>query len=167
MDKTMTPFFDFYVKRGTEAARSDPGWADRQLLALLRDGPFRIARPGADAPARGRFLVIGVATWCGYDMRLLDVVTNALKRRPTPDLRIDVFNIADCPDKRAFAQYVPQLRHVFHSPMAGYWVDGRLEWSKEGYDAREAIAVMFGSTSAEIVEFVRGWVRARATATES
>src|SRR5207237_10870232 len=108
-----------------------------------------------------------ISTLGVYDMRFIDVVAIALERRPPPDLRVEVFNVSDCPDKRAFSQYVPQLRHVFHTPVAGYWAGGRLEWSKEGYDAREAIAVMFGSTSAEIVEFVRSWVRTRASTPET
>ena len=120
--------------------------------------------PGDPIPERGTRVLLGVATWSGYDMRLLDVVDKAVTESTSAAPKVDVFNMADCKRPGAFQKYIPQLRQVFHSPVAGVWREGSLNWSGQGYEAREQVAHMFGSSSAEIIVYVRSWLEKRPAA---
>src|SRR5438270_3756832 len=60
-------------------------------------------------PATGRFLLIGVATWSGYDMRLLDVVEQS---PGGPDV-IGVFDTAECKSDADFEARIPGIGDVY------------------------------------------------------
>ena len=87
-------------------------------------------------------------------MRLLDVIDEALARMGTDAPLIEVFDASYLPSQEAYRDYIPGLPMVFHTPVAGVSHDGVLRERAEGYDARELVARMFGSSSDEIVEFV-------------
>ncbi len=161
----MTTFFDLFVSHSSRPEfRDDPAWADRRFPALVASSPFRLWRPGDPIAAQGSRFLIGVATWSGYDMRLLDVIAEALHQDLHDPPILDVFNTADCRQQQDFHRYIDRLSEIHHTPVAGLWHDGRLDWSGQGYEAREFIAGMFGATSAEIVAFVQDWIKARAHA---
>jgi hypothetical protein len=162
----MTAFFDLFVGNSSRPDPfTDPSWADRQFPPLVASSSFHLWRPGDPIAERGIRLLIGVATWSGYDMRLLDVLAEAMSRRPTPDSPVlEVFNTADCRQPRDFTSYVPKLGMVHHTPVVGIWRDGELEWSGQGYEARDRAARLFGSGSAEIVEYVQDWIKTRSSA---
>src|SRR5262249_41660340 len=73
---------------------------------VVSGGPFRRWSPGDPIPASGNRLLVGVATWSAYDMKLLDTVSGALQR-PKAGLTVEVFNVADCPTPESFERYVP------------------------------------------------------------
>jgi hypothetical protein len=161
----MTVFFDLFVRSSSgPESFADPAWADRQFAALVEASPFRLWRPGDPIPPHGVRILIGVATWSGYDMRLLDVIAEALAHGSAGGSVIEIFNTADCRQLPDFRQYVPRLRQVSHTPVVGVWRDGQLVESKEGYEARDLVARMFGSGSAEIVEYVQDWIKAQTPA---
>src|SRR4051794_9090476 len=86
----------------------DPYAADRLLPALLRNSPFRPWAPGDPIPQRGVFILLGIATWSGYDTLLLDMLQEAIASRedhPT----VAVFNAGILPSLEAFEAYVPGL----------------------------------------------------------
>lgn len=132
-------------------------------VSVLRS-PLHLWRPGEPVEQRGVRLLLGVATWSGYDMRLLDVVEEALVRDSSTAPTVDVFNTQDCQRPGAFRRYIPGLRKVFQMPVAGIWREGALDWSGQGYEAREQVARMFGSSSAEIVTYVQSWLERRSAA---
>jgi hypothetical protein len=160
--KAMNAFFDLFVRSSSRPESwADPTWADRQFPELVARSPFRLWQPGDPVPSQGIRLLVGVATWSGYDMRLLDVTAEALARNAAKAPVVEVFNTADCGNLRDFRAYIPNLRHLFHTPAVGIWRDGQLSWSGEGYEARDQVARMFGSGSAEIVAYVQDWIKAR------
>lgn len=157
----MSAFFDLFLQQSAGPdAWKDPGWAGRQFPAVVAASPFRIWSLG-DPVAPGCRLLIGVATWSGYDMQLLDVLAEALSREPAGKPTIEVFDIQECRRVEDFSQYVPGGLPVLQPPIVGLWQDGRLEWSAEGYAARDRVARMFGSNSDAIVEQVRERLLAR------
>jgi hypothetical protein len=162
----MTAFFELYVRNSSRPdPLADPSWADREFPSLVASSPFHLWRPGEPVPEQGIRLLIGVATWSGYDMRLLDVIAEATSRRQASGFPVvEVFNTADCRQPRDFTRYIPKLGSVSQTPVVGVWRDGQLEWSGQGYEARDRAARLFGSGSAEIVEYVRDWIKARSPA---
>jgi hypothetical protein len=160
----MTAFFDLFVSHSTSEGWGDPVVADRRFPEIVAASPFRLGRPGDPIPERGARYLIGVATWSGYDMRLLDVLVEAISRHPVDPPAIDVFNTTDFPDAEDFTAYIPGLGEVIQTPVMGFWNNGQLVCSLQGHAAREFISGIFGFLSAEIVAFVQDWIKARAHA---
>ncbi len=159
----MTTFFDLFMSQSPPA--SDPAEMERRFQELLADSPFRPWQPGDPIVQRGERLLIGVAPWSGYDLRLLDVVAEALSSsRPAPVPVVEVFSVAACNEERDFRKYIPRLRHVFHTPVVGVWRNGRLDEAKEGYEARDLVARRFGADAAAVVESVQDWIKPRSIA---
>jgi hypothetical protein len=165
--QAMTTFFDLFVRHSSDpSVRDDPKWADQRFPALVASSPFQLWRPGDPMVFKDNLrLLIGVATWSGYDMRLLDVIAEALGRNPADPPTIDVFNTVDCRSAEDFTRYIPGLHDISQMPVVGFfWRVEQLSTAYHGHAARESIAKIFGSTSAEIVAFVQDWIKGRAFA---
>ena len=158
----MTTFFDLFVRHSSDpAVRDDPVWADRRFPEVVASSPFHLWRPGDPIPEHGPRHLIGVATWSGYDMRLLDVIAEAIRRHPVDPPTIDVFNTADCHSAQDFARYIPVLNEVSNTPVWSFWNNGQFHSFVQGYSAREGLAKFFDSTASEIVAFVQDWIKDR------
>jgi len=160
----MTPFYDLFLSHHDLMPGEQQRAVEHEFLAVLARAPLRSWSPGSAIPASGTRLVIGVATWSGYDMRLLDVIAEAMSRQTSGAPVVEVFNTADCREQRDFARYVPNLGSISQTPVVGVWRDGQLEWSGQGHEARDRAARLFGSGSAEIGEYVRDRIKARSPA---
>jgi hypothetical protein len=156
----MTTFFDLFVRHSSDpSVRDDPKWADQRFRELVASSPFQLWRPGDPISEHGPRYLIGVATWSGYDMRLLDVIAEALRQHPVDLPAVDVFNMADCQQVEDFSLYIPGgLNEVSHTPVMAFWNNGMFYSSSQGHAAREWVAKVLGSTSAEIVAFVQDWI---------
>jgi hypothetical protein len=128
----------------------DPYEADRLLPAFVKNSPFQFWQPGDPVPQRGVFVLLGVATWSGYDMQLLDILEEAMAT-PGDYPTVAVFNAGILTSMEAFYDYIPGVPDVFHTPAVGVWHDGVLTENAEGYLARDLVARMFGSTSDAVV----------------
>jgi hypothetical protein len=160
--KAMTPFYDLFLSHRNLMPGEQQRAVEQEFPAVVARTGLRWWSPDSGIPASGTRLVIGVATWSGYDMRLLDIIAEAMSRRqPSGVPVVEVFNTADCREPRDFARYVPMRRSVSQTPVVGVWRDGQLEWSGQGYEARDRAARLFGSGAAEIGEYVRDWLKSR------
>jgi hypothetical protein len=160
----MTSFFNLFVRHSSDASvRDDPTWADKRFAEFVASSPFHLWRPGYAIIFKDNVrLLIGVATWSGYDMRVLDVIAETLRRNPTNLSAIDVFNTVDCHSAEDFARYIPGLCDISQTPVVGFfWRDEQFSTAYQGHAARETVAKIFGSTSAEIVAFVQDWIAER------
>lgn len=121
--------------------------ADRaawRFAEVVGRSALRSWRPGDPSAASGRRLLIGVATYSVYDMRLLDVLDEAMRRADSQALQIDVFDIEPCRSHTDFSQYIPGVGKVFQTPVFGIWVDGRLQETAQGAQARKQILRLCG-----------------------
>lgn len=161
----MTTFFDLFADQSTPERGYDPREKDRRFPEVIAGSPFRLWRPGDPIPMRGNRLLIGVATWCGYDMRLLDVMAEALSHKQIDSPIVEVFNLDDLPQKE-LDRYIKGLGSIFlhHPPVAGFWRDSRLDWFGQGHEAYGFVARLFDFSSDEIGAFVQEWIKTRATA---
>ena len=79
----MTAFFDLFLRNPSRLEpEADPTCADPEFVKTLAGSPFRLWRPGDSVSPHGERLLLGVATWSGYDMRLPDVMAEGLSRGP-------------------------------------------------------------------------------------
>jgi hypothetical protein len=159
--EAMNSFFNLFLQDpGQPSHDARQAIAERAFCERLQDSPFHLWQPGDAVPQKGTRILLGVAPWSGYDMRLLDVISESIRKGiALPDLRVDVFDTTHCTENADFRKYIPKLRRVFHTPVIGIWRDGHLHEVKEGYEARDMAAGLFGSTSAEIVAFVQDRLR--------
>jgi hypothetical protein len=161
----MTAFFRLFMDAASRPGlNNDPEWADRQFPPLVAGGPLRLWRPGMTVAEKGTRLLIGVATWSGYDMRLLDLIAEAKRANPHEESIVEVFNTADCRRMSDFREYIPTVPDVLQTPVLGVWQDGRLQEAHQGYHARDLIARRFGSSSEKITLQVEDWIKARPSA---
>jgi hypothetical protein len=86
-------------------------------------------------PQAGAFLLIGVATWSGYDMKLLDLI-EATEGGPET---IGVFDAQECQSVDDFEKRIPGIGSVFQVPAVGLWQDGQLLASGWGHDGRKLV----------------------------
>jgi len=150
----MTTFYDFSQAlpssgQGEGSLGLSQKNLDARFPSVVSTSPFRLWSPGNPIPAKGKRLLIGVATWSAYDMKLLDAVSQALQR-PVLDLTVEVFNVADCSSPEAFDQYVPGIGRVFQTPVVGLWSDGNLVDKATGRAGRELVAGVSGLDSLEL-----------------
>ncbi|HUR52636.1 MAG TPA: hypothetical protein VMZ71_00765 [Gemmataceae bacterium] len=68
-------------------------------------------------------------------MNLLDLIEES----PDTPTRVDVFDTAVCATHDDFAKFVPGLGQVLQTPAVGFWVDGRLVETAQGYDGRQLV----------------------------
>lgn len=128
---------------------------DRLFPAAVAESQLHLWQPGDPIPDRGTWILIGTATWSGYDMHLLDVIDDALSRANGDAPRVDVFNGGVLTSQEAFTDYIPGLGEIGQLPVAGVWRDGRLTEKASGYFACQLVAPMFGSSADGIVNFIR------------
>jgi hypothetical protein len=79
---------------------------------------------GDDISAASRRVLIGVAPYSGYDLKLLEAL-NELPLDPISD-RIDVFDVLACQTQEDFEKYIPGIGKVYQTPVVGIWEQGRL-----------------------------------------
>jgi hypothetical protein len=134
-----------------------PDFAARELRfpATVAASRLRLWEPGDPIPNRGTRVLVGAAVWSRYDMLLLDLIDEALRNWNAGAPHVDVFNAGILTSQKAIEDYIPGIGEVLQMPAVGLWHDGRLVKSASGYEGRDLVAQMFGSSSDEIVDQVR------------
>src|SRR5436305_8897678 len=140
----------------------DPYEPDRLFPAYVDDSPFLLWRLGDPIPRRGVFVLLGVATWSGYDMQLLDTLQEEIAHKHQYPA-VAVFNAGILTSQEAIAEHIPGIGLVLQMPVAGVWRDGVLTERAEGYVARDLVARMFGTSSDAVVETLNEARAARAS----
>ena len=133
----MNTFHDLFRQPTRKLGGSFPTDRRRELFPgfVERSPALHLWSPGQPIADRGPRLLIGVATWSGYDLNLLDLI----EEEPTGAVRVDVFDIGTCTDFAAIQEYIPGLESPMQTPFVGYWVDGRLVECETGHAGRELI----------------------------
>ena len=96
-------------------------------------------------PQQGLRLLIGVATWSGYDMNLLDLIEEA----PENGVRVEVFDADSLTSLDDLARIIPGLAGL-QPPFVGLWTDGRFVESAEGFFGRQLTTRVCGLDAAEV-----------------
>jgi hypothetical protein len=136
----MNQFIDLLRSKANGWRPSDQLEASRRFPDVVATSPFHLWRPGDPIFTEGNRLLLGVATWSGYDMRLLDVIQQTLADRQVTGLRVDVFNVEACQSPESFEHFIPGVGVVYQTPVAGLWEDGVLRQHASGYAARQLAA---------------------------
>src|SRR5262245_46901328 len=98
----MRRFLDLTHRRHDPA---DPYAPDRLLPSFIEGSPFRLWKLGDPIPSEGIFILLGVATWSGYDMQLLDTLQEAIGSGGDHP-KIGVFNAGILTSQEAIQEYI-------------------------------------------------------------
>jgi hypothetical protein len=142
----MTIFHDLWRERSrSHTGPFTPDMRSDMFPAVVdQSRRLRTWRPGEPFRQTGRRLPIGVATWSGYDMELLDLVDRASPVGPGSEPAVDVFDVDGCASQADFQNYIPGIGEVFQTPLVGYWVDGVLTDRATGAAGRALIVATCG-----------------------
>ena len=89
-------------------------------------------------------LVLGVAAWSIYDVRLLTFVSDVVKTGALLDLHVAVFDVDELSPSAELQHHFTDAGEVFHTPVAGYWESGQLKETATGFAARELVGRLLG-----------------------
>lgn len=92
----------------------------------------------------GRRLILGVAVWSMYDLRLLDLVNDAVASGSHPELQVAVFNVDELVSPTELQRIFPGIGEVLQSPAVGYWEAGQLKETATGFHARQLVGRVLG-----------------------
>lgn len=134
----MNTFHDLFRQPTRAVGTSFPADRRRELFPgfVERSPKLHLWAPGQPVPDRGSRLLIGVATWSGYDLNLLDLIEEA----PTTAVRVDVFDTDALHDLTALEQYIPGVELSHQTPTVGHWLDGKLVETAVGFRGRHLAA---------------------------
>jgi hypothetical protein len=143
----------FIAAKNSAAAQDE---SDKRFPSAVESSRLLVWRPGDLLPTQGTHILIGVATWSGYDLELLEVLDDALicPSCDNPIPVVHVFNIAGL-SLADLEQVIPGLPSFGQTPFVGIWRDGVLREKAAGHDGRRLVARELGFDSDEIISAVR------------
>lgn len=123
--------------------------ADEMFPSLVAASRLHYWRPGDAVVNAGTRLLIGLAASYNLeDLRLADVVNDALKTARTYPVHIDVFNTNDCQESEDLSKYFPDVptdKAYYAHPIVGVWENGVYKHTLFGHDARASVLRTLGS----------------------
>lgn len=145
----MNTFHDLFRQPTRPIGGASPRDRRRELFPgfVERSPKFHLWTPDQVASAQGSRLLLGVATWSGYDMNLLDLIEEA----PDTGVRVEVLDIDAFTSADELARLFPGIP-FFQPPLAGHWVDGKLIDSAAGFKGRQLVAQLLGLDAAEVAD---------------
>ena len=120
--------------------------AHEQLREIVNQSSMHYFNLGDEVVNQGIRVLLGVATYCIADMRLLDAL-NDLHSTVSPLARIDVFSVQDAEKPEDLERYIPTIGHRFDVPLVGIWNDAMIKESAWGAAARDLLTQYFPSLS--------------------
>lgn len=143
----MTTFHDLFRQPTRNGGGTVPVDRRRTLFPgfVERSPKLHLWSTDQPTPAHGPRLLIGVATWSGYDLNLLDLIEEA----PDNGVRVDVFDVDSLASPDELARAVPGIPNL-QTPFVGFWIDGKLVESASGFEARKLVARVCGLDLAEV-----------------
>jgi hypothetical protein len=151
LDQALTTFRDLLRPTGNPSPGEAQQRASEQLPMTVAASRMNWWQPGDEVRATGKRVLIGVAVWSGYDLRLLDYVDRALGDPRFADVTVDVFDCDRVRSPEEFEAYIPGLAPISGTPVVGLWNDGKLMDRAFGYQGRKIVADLFGFDMQELV----------------
>lgn len=157
--ETMTSFLKLWREWRFDSDRLEViDSRSERFPSVVRDHQnLRLWKPGMPFGTEGIRLLIGVVTWSGYDMLLLDMTVERMDQTRLPGMQVDVFDMDECDSEDRIREYVPGIRKVAQPPVVGLWQLGHLRRSESGHSARELVedtleidSRMFDARAAEL-----------------
>ena len=133
--------------------------ARERFPRLVSESHLSYWRAGDRIIATGVRFLIGLApTFSLTDLRLADILNDALESKPRSDLVVDVFDVDDLQQGRLKPEYFPgMVVHITGTPIVGAWEKGGLQHVLTGANAVNSLFQYFGilGTAESLVMSIR------------
>lgn len=139
----MKKFIDLLIEQYKLPAAHRSSWATSQLENRLSGSTLNAWHLGDPVSPASKRILIGIAVWSAYDLRLLDALDQAFVDKPSAHERIDIFEL-DAEGRTSggyeyIEQVIPGLGRIYHTPIVGIWESSKLTKKDSGAAARELI----------------------------
>jgi hypothetical protein len=139
----MKRFIDLLNDQDKLPSEEQPEWAARQLERLLSESTLNAWHLGDPVPTVGQRILVGVARWSAYDLRLLDALKQAHADGPRSHEHIDILDI-DATGRVSgnwdfFERAIPGIGKVLQTPVVGIWENGALTQKGSGAAGRDLV----------------------------
>ena len=126
-----------------DLSSSDPQVANT-LTERVRQSALAWWPDRAGINGTGSRLVVGVAVWSNYDLRLLDLMNEAVANGAHGRVQVVVFNIDELASAAELQRIFPGIGEVLQTPAVGYWEAGELKETAIGFHARQLVGRLLG-----------------------
>ena len=151
---TMRRFIDLLTEQSKVPAEERPEWVTSQTKELLSRSSLNAWHVGDPIPVVDHWVLIGIAAWSGYDLRLLDVLAQA-RAKPGAQERIAVFDIdVEGNASRGYdylERIIPGLGKIYQTPVVGVWESGILKQCGSGFAGRNLIVDRYNLNGDEMI----------------
>jgi len=139
----MKKFIDLLTEKSRLPSGEHQNWVSSQIEMMLPRGQLQVWHLGEPIRKSGTRILIGIAAWSGYDLRLLDALTQAFTGRPDLQELVDILDI-DVASRASggwdyFEWTFPSMGKVYQTPLAAIWEDGILMQKGSGAAGRDLI----------------------------
>jgi hypothetical protein len=112
-------------------------WKEAEAAGLKR------WRKGQSIATIGRRLLIGLASYSGYDLELAQDIANMVPS-DKQGMTVEFFNILDVQDPADFDNYIPAMQsptpvRFVSTPAVGLWENGVLVQTAQAFHGREMV----------------------------
>lgn len=116
--------------------------ASRRFPATLQAKGLRLADLARPRPHASPYLLIGVEpSYSQYDLKLLDDVCTAIAENARDVVEFFDMRGTSLEQLEAVIPGIPE--GLFHSPVVGLWIDGKLESRESGFRARQFVRMRY------------------------
>jgi hypothetical protein len=135
-----------------EEPRAAQERASRLLPERLMPSPMDWWPVDATPHGPGNRLLIGVAVWSGYDLRMLDLLEEAIRAGRGSEVLVGVFDIDRVGSLAELERLLPGIGTVPQTPLVGLWSAGAIKEVAQGFQARQLVSRLFGIDPQAIIE---------------
>ena len=118
------------------------GESQRELQRLFWEAVAQLGirkwRRGDPYRLTGRYVLIGLAVYSVYDLRLARAIVDRNDTRSaTP--AVEFFDSSDVTDMEDMQRYIPGIGQVYQTPVVGVWQDAVLVEKASGFAGRKLV----------------------------
>jgi|ERR1700733_10600791 len=144
-EKTIKKLADLFTEKSHLPIAEQKDYVRLRLPEMLSGSHLNLWRIGDPVITLPRRVLLGIATWSLYDLKLLDSLAESLDLAHAGEERVDVFDVDEEVDSKVllehhFEKYIPGIGKVFNTPFVGIWENGVLNQKGSGAEGRKLIA---------------------------
>lgn len=151
----MKNFIDLLSENSGLSVQKHPEWVSSQIEKMLSATGLNTWHLGDPVLTAGQRVLIGIAAWSAYDLRLLDALSQVRPDKVGAQERIDILDI-DAASRASggwdyFEHMIPGIGQVFHTPLVGIWENSTLTQKGSGAVGRDLIIDRYGLSRDQII----------------
>lgn len=151
----MKKFLDLLNQQCRLPPQQQAEWATAQIEKMLTERTMNTWHVDDPIPRVSQRILIGIVPWSGYDLRLLDALSQAYSGAHRPEEQLEIFDIDAAGRASGGYDYlermIPGIGKIFQTPVVGVWEKEVLTQKATGAAGRDLIIARYGLNRDEIL----------------